>query len=455
MKKTIIILLLILSSIELFSQAPIGELDEIYYLPGMDTVEVTRRYGEWWFGITGGVNGDLYFSDFYLPERPDLYNELDIFNTLIDFPASLGSGLFFGLTGDWQPRGEKWGASLTLLLLDYRASSVESDPFKDSVNTRYQSTFDNIYLTISPSAKYYTLLEGLHVFGGLNIELNLSSEIFQRKTFDHSAVIDHDYKKVTSSFSSRFGFHAGVGYDIMIADINKSMRILMTPYASLNGGTNAYTDYGSSRNQLMVRAGVSFKLGFDQIEADTMLFDPDYRLPGAIIASARMRQDEGVLPQVAVKQDYEYAQLNLVERPMAEDIAAVPAATEIEEEARARQRGLVTINPNEKRDFSYDGGIPEKLYQYLESLVAYLEDNPGAKIRVVGHTSPSGNLTQETERSLQKAEAVKRVLMDRGLSDRQVLTAGEGSLIPLPNADNRTEEGQKLNRRVEISIIPP
>jgi hypothetical protein len=255
MKKTIIILFLILSSIELFSQAPLGELDEIYYLPGMDTVEVTRRYGEWWFGFTSGVNGDLYFSDFYLPERPDLYNELDIFNTLIDFPASLGSGLFFGLTGDWQPRGEKWGASLTLYLLDYRTSSVESDPFKDSVNTRYQSTFDNLYLTISPSAKYYTLLEGLHVFGGFDVELNINSDIFQRKTFDHSAVIDHDYKKVTSSFSSRFGFHAGVGYDIMIADINKNMRILMTPYASLNGGTNSYTDYGSSRNQLMVRAG--------------------------------------------------------------------------------------------------------------------------------------------------------------------------------------------------------
>jgi len=451
MKKTIIILLLVLSSIELFSQAPIGELDEIYYLPGMDTVEVTRRYGEWWFGITGGVNGDLYFSDFYLPERPFL--PLDTFNVLIDFPASLGGGLFFGLAGDWQPRGEKWGASLKIFLLDYRSSSVESEPYKDSVHTRYQTAYDNTYITFSPSAKYYSIIDGLHFFGGLDVELNISSEILHRKTFDHSSVIDHDIKFDSSSFSSRFGFHVGLGYDILIADINKNMRMLMTPYVSLHGGTSAYTDYGSSRNQLMLRAGVSFKLGFDHIESDTLLFDPDYRLPGAQIASAKFRQDEGVLPEISVRQDYEYAQLSLVEIPK-ETIAAVPAPSERQQEAVARERQLVTINPNETRRFSYESAIPDQLELYLESLVAYLEDNPGARINVVGHTYPFGTPQQEAAESLRRAEAVKRYLINKGLNDRQVLASGQGSITPLPNADNRTAAGRARNRRVEISIIP-
>jgi hypothetical protein len=223
MKKVIIILFILVSSAELFTQAPIGEFDDSYLLPGQDTVMVTRRYGEWWFGITGGVNGDLYFSDFYLPERP--YLPLDTFNILIDFPASLGGGLFFGLAGDWQPPGEKWGASLKVFLLDLRSSSVESDPYKDSVRTRYQSSYTNTYLTVSPSAKYYMPIDGFHLFGGLDIELNLNSEILHRKTFDHSSVIDHDIRFDSSSFTSRFGFHFGAGYDILIADINRNMRL--------------------------------------------------------------------------------------------------------------------------------------------------------------------------------------------------------------------------------------
>lgn len=442
---------MLVSTAELYSQAPLGEIDEIYYLPGMDTVFVTRSYGEWWFGITGGVNGDLYFSDFYLPERP--YLPLDTFNVLIDFPVSLGSGLFFGLTGDWLPPGERWGASINIFLLDYRTSSVESEPYKDSVRTRYQSAYDNTYITISPSARYNSRIEGLHFFGGFDVELNINSDILHRKTFDHSSVIDHDIKFDSSGFSSRFGFHLGAGYDILIADINKNMRMLMTPYVSLHGGTSAYTDYGSSRNQLMLRAGVSFKLGFDRIESDTMLFDPNYRLPGAQIASVKMYQEENALPDISVKQDFEFSELSAVQIPKS-GTTIVPSSKEVQEEADARKRQLVTINPNETRVFSYNSGMPDDLELYLNSIVAFMEENPGARINVVGHTYPFGTPDEEQAETMRRAEVVKRYLIKKGLGERQVLASGAGSLRPLPNADNRTQAGRAKNRRIEISIIP-
>jgi outer membrane protein OmpA-like peptidoglycan-associated protein len=52
--------------------------------------------------------------------------------------------------------------------------------------------------------------------------------------------------------------------------------------------------------------------------------------------------------------------------------------------------------------------------------------------------------------SLQRALAVARALVAGGLDRRRVAVAGYGPWRPL--GDNRSQEGRRLNRRVEITV---
>lgn len=445
MKKIVIIFIFIISFTDVLPQAPLGEIDDYYYLPGMDTVRTTRTYSEWWFGVSAGVNGNMYFGDFFLPERP--YLPVDDFNVMIDFPLSLGAGLFLGIFGEWVPRESKWGANLNIYLLDFRSSSTESEPYNDSVNTRYQSTYTNNYISISPSAIYHTAIEGLDLYGGFDAEINLSSEISHRKTFDNSAEIDHDIIFNTSSFSSRFGFHFGVGYDILIADISNKVRAFMTPYIMLHGGTNSYSDYSSSRNQLMIRAGVFIKIGFDNIERDTLLFDQNYTPPSAIIAS--VLQDESIKFTYKSQPIAMTSELAIVQIQRTID-ALDPSITEAELDAKEKPR--LTLRPNDKKVFTFNSNLTNSHRRLLEDIAYFLKQNAGTRIAIRGYSDNRGTLQEMTKRSSDRANVVKAYLMSLGSRERQLLPTGMGSFPPI--GDNNTAAGRAKNRRVEIQIVP-
>ena len=441
MKKIIIIFILIFNFVEAYSQAPLGEIDEEYYLPGMDTVMTTRSYGEWWFGITGGVNGDLYFGDFFLPERP--YLPVDDLNLMIDFPSSLGAGLFLGLFGEWIPVKSNWGVNLNIFLLDFRSSSTESEPDNELFNTHYQSTYSNYYISISPSAVYNTSIDGLHLYGGFDTEINISSIITHRKTFDNSAEIDHDMRFDSSSFASRFGFHFGAGYDILIGYMKNNMRALMTPYIMLHGGTNSFTDYSSSRNQLMVRAGVSIKIGFDNVERDTLLFDPNYKPPTAIIASALNDEEiEFLYP----KQAFEPSELAVVQKPVTPEEPSIAVAT-----AELDAKEELFIPPNDAKRITFNSNLTNDDKQYLDALADYLKRNTRTRIAVRGYSDGLGTLQEITKKSRDRANVVFDYLVNVKKANRtQVLVSGEGNIPSV--GDDRTSAGRAANRRVEIQI---
>ncbi len=91
--------------------------------------------------------------------------------------------------------------------------------------------------------------------------------------------------------------------------------------------------------------------------------------------------------------------------------------------------------------------------QNINSLAGYLKKNPGVKILIVGHTDNTGNPKSNLELSQLRAKAIKNNLVDSfGISPERIATKGEGDTQPV--ADNQTEQGRKLNRRVEIILQP-
>ncbi|KAF0128374.1 MAG: outer membrane protein [Bacteroidetes bacterium] len=85
----------------------------------------------------------------------------------------------------------------------------------------------------------------------------------------------------------------------------------------------------------------------------------------------------------------------------------------------------------------------------LTQIVDYLTANPDVKVVVVGHTDNTGTYEGNITLSKARAESVRNYLITNGKIQQNRLKAeGAGQFCPVTT--NSTEEGRKLNRRVEV-----
>ncbi len=88
--------------------------------------------------------------------------------------------------------------------------------------------------------------------------------------------------------------------------------------------------------------------------------------------------------------------------------------------------------------------------QEVKRVIAEMARRQAPEITVIGHTDQVGPDQTNDALSLQRAERVKSILVDMGISPDSILTAGRGRREPLV----RTADGvsEPRNRRVEISV---
>jgi outer membrane protein OmpA-like peptidoglycan-associated protein len=87
----------------------------------------------------------------------------------------------------------------------------------------------------------------------------------------------------------------------------------------------------------------------------------------------------------------------------------------------------------------------------LNEVVEFANNQPDAKLEVVGFTSSTGSEKLNLKLSLARAEAVKKYLVKQGISPDRIVTKGLGPANPI--GDNKTKAGRALNRRVEIRSV--
>jgi outer membrane protein OmpA-like peptidoglycan-associated protein len=88
----------------------------------------------------------------------------------------------------------------------------------------------------------------------------------------------------------------------------------------------------------------------------------------------------------------------------------------------------------------------------LQEIASILQNIPGIKIHVSGHTALAGTVESRLNISRERARVVANYLVSLGACPQANITyAGYGSDRPI--ADNTTEAGMALNRRVEITIL--
>ena len=79
-----------------------------------------------------------------------------------------------------------------------------------------------------------------------------------------------------------------------------------------------------------------------------------------------------------------------------------------------------------------------------------MQNNPEVAILISGHTDNAGSAASNQKLSERRVQSVGAYLRSKGIASKRILTKGFGSSKPV--ADNHTEEGKQLNRRVEITI---
>ena len=118
-----------------------------------------------------------------------------------------------------------------------------------------------------------------------------------------------------------------------------------------------------------------------------------------------------------------------------------------------REGNLLAISL--KGDVTFDSNsatLRPGLYAEIDRIANVLYQYQQTVIRVEGHTDAKGAEEYNVNLSQRRADSVKDLLIQRGLSSDRVETKAFGESMPV--ATNDTESGRQRNRRVEIKVAP-
>lgn len=104
-------------------------------------------------------------------------------------------------------------------------------------------------------------------------------------------------------------------------------------------------------------------------------------------------------------------------------------------------------------DISFDSNrydIKSNFAPILDRFAEGLRNTPNYTVDIIGHTDSTGNDAINDPLSLNRANATRSYLVNRGANGSRIFTAGRGSREPI--ATNATAAGRAQNRRVEIYL---
>jgi outer membrane protein OmpA-like peptidoglycan-associated protein len=135
------------------------------------------------------------------------------------------------------------------------------------------------------------------------------------------------------------------------------------------------------------------------------------------------------------------------ERDMRKALASSEAA------AVSREGNLLAVTF--KGDVTFDSnstGVRPGLISEINRVASVLNQYPATLVRIEGHTDSVGSAEYNVNLSNRRANAVKNLLLQRGVADSRIEVLGFGETMPVASNDN--EAGRQKNRRVEIKIAP-
>lgn len=101
--------------------------------------------------------------------------------------------------------------------------------------------------------------------------------------------------------------------------------------------------------------------------------------------------------------------------------------------------------------FAFDSdNLDERTTKIVNAALNELVENPKYNLRLEGHTCSLGKDAYNKSLSLKRANRVRNLLVNNGIDESRIQTFGHGEERPM--YENKTEEGRKLNRRVDFTF---
>ncbi|MDB4904415.1 MAG: oprF 2 [Mucilaginibacter sp.] len=147
----------------------------------------------------------------------------------------------------------------------------------------------------------------------------------------------------------------------------------------------------------------------------------------------------------------------LIQKPAAPaDTAKAAAPAAPVQETKPETPAPPPAPPVEKPDynfsniqFEFDSGILKTdSYPALDKAASAMKMDPSVKFLLNGYASEEGTPEHNMTLSQDRANSVKEYLVNSGVSSANLTAKGYGTANPV--ADNSTDAGKVLNRRVEI-----
>ncbi len=211
-------------------------------------------------------------------------------------------------------------------------------------------------------------------------------------------------------------------------------------------------DYGLSDNiaqNLITQIGLQFSLKKAKKSTDKLKSDP---APLAVVNQTAVVPAKSASPantadsSAIAKTDN--GQLAANQAPVAEKPVAPVVAdpqTPVAQKQQQAQLAKVVYFDTDKWSLNKPATVTT-----LNEVLAFVKNYPDTKIMLSGHTDSVLAQSYNLPLSKRRVEAVKAWLMGQGVSSARISTEFSGEIAPAAN--NQTEEGRALNRRVEIKI---
>lgn len=118
-----------------------------------------------------------------------------------------------------------------------------------------------------------------------------------------------------------------------------------------------------------------------------------------------------------------------------------------------REGNLLAVTFKGDVTFDYNSAVVRPgLISEIDRVAKVMTQYPDTLIRVEGHTDSRGSDEYNMDLSKRRANAVKNLIVQRGVAENRIEVVGFGKTMPV--ATNDTEAGRSKNRRVEIKIAP-
>ena len=96
--------------------------------------------------------------------------------------------------------------------------------------------------------------------------------------------------------------------------------------------------------------------------------------------------------------------------------------------------------------------LSPQFFDVLTSVAKVMDEFDKTIVEVAGHTDSTGTDAYNQALSERRADSVAQYLRTREVNPQRLITIGLGESMPV--ADNGTDAGRQLNRRVEITMVP-